>query len=340
MKVLVTGCDGYIGMVLTKKLLKNGFDVVGLDTGYYRNGWLVNGNEKLPAVISKDIRQVTAKDLEGVDVVIHLAELSNDPLGKLDEKLTYQINHLGTAKLARVAKKAGVARFVYSSSCSVYGASNAVLDETSLTNPQTAYAKCKLLNEAYLLKLADATFTPVILRNATVYGVSPRMRFDLAINNLSGIAFTTNEIKMESDGTAWRPFVHVSDVADAMIAAAIAPKSKVGRQIFNIGSSNSNYQIKDVARIISEVYLGCKITLNSSVTDTRNYIVSFKKAEKTLPGFKPQKSIKPGVIELIRVFKKIDLTKDVFESDAYSRLKRVQHLLETKQIDKELYWKD
>src|SRR3990170_994939 len=227
MKILVTGSEGYLGVPLTKVLLREGDDVVGLDTGYFCDGWLYGTPLSLASSIKKDIREVTAQDVRGFDAVIHLAELSNDPLGQNDPDLTYEINHKGTVKLIDACIAAGVSRFIYSSSCSVYGASDEVSDEKSPTNPLTAYAKSKVLNEQYLLLKASDTFTPVILRNATIYGPSPRMRFDLAVNNLAGFAWTTNEVKMDSDGTPWRPFIHILDVCEAFRLALTAQKEKI-----------------------------------------------------------------------------------------------------------------
>jgi len=339
MKVLVTGSDGYIGTVLVQELLKKGFDVIGLDTGFYRSGWLYNGVNTPPIVINKDVREITKEDLLSFDAVVHLAELSNDPLGQLNEALTYEINHRGTVNLAKEAKKAGVKRFIYSSSCSVYGASDAVSDENSKPNPLTAYAKCKLLNEKSLISLASDDFTPVILRNATVYGPSPRMRFDLVVNSLCGFAYTTGKIKMQSDGSAWRPFVYIKDVAGAMIAVLDAPKDSIHKQTFNIGNTNSNYQIKEIAEIISKQMPDCKITKNKKNVDTRNYKVTFEKALINLPGYEPKGDVSMGVQELLKIFKKISLDEDVFHSKNYTRLSQIKHLLDEKLIDDQLCWK-
>lgn len=338
MKILVTGSDGYIGIKLVQTLLEKGHDVVGFDTGYYRSGWLFNGVTKLPKTISKDIRKITLDDLKGFDGVVHLAELSNDPLGENDPKLTYKINHLGTLRLARLAKKAGVKRFVYSSSCSVYGASDEIRDEDSPTNPLTAYAKSKVLNEKALIKLSDKNFSPVILRNATVYGASPRLRFDLAVNNLTALAYITKKIKMESDGTSWRPFVHIDDVCKAFTCALTAPKSKIHNQIFNVGNNKSNYQIKDVAQIIKKTLPHCKVFLNKNGADKRNYKVNFDKISAQLPGFKSKRDVKTGVKELLAIFKKINLGQETFEYKAFTRLKEINYLRKTKQINKEFYW--
>ena len=338
MKVLVTGIDGYIGTILGQTLVTEGFDVVGLDTGFYRNGWLYNGVKKVPSIITKDVRDVTIEDLKGFDAVVHLAELSNDPLGQNNPEVTYDINHDGTVHLAKTAKEAGVKRFVYYSSCSVYGASDRISDETSPTNPLTAYAKCKVLNEEALTKMADESFTPVLFRNATVYGASPRMRFDIAVNNLSGVAWTTKVIALESDGSAWRPFVHVQDVSHATVCALRAPKEAVHNQIFNVGTQSSNYTIKEIADEIKKVFTDCTIHFNNSVTDTRNYRVSFDKIAQKLPGFRPQYALKKGITELQTLFGHIALTTAMFQSSGYTRLKRIQYLKDSKQIDERFFW--
>ena len=241
MKVLVTGADGYIGTVLTPYLAERGHQVSGLDCGFYRNGWLYDDGRQRPPVMTKDIRQVDAADVVDFDAVVHLAELSNDPLGEHDQLLTYDINHRGSVELARTCRAAGVERFIYTSSCSVYGAGNDdVKTEESAPNPQTAYARCKVLVERDVQELADERFTPVFLRNATAYGASPRMRFDIVLNNLSGHARTSGEIKVMTDGTPWRPLVHVEDICQAIALALDAPRDAVHNEIFNVGDDAQN----------------------------------------------------------------------------------------------------
>lgn len=339
MKVLVTGINGYIGTVLGQELLKAGHAVTGLDTDYYAEAWLYDmpGFRKIDTVF-KDIRDVTKSDLEGFDAVVHLAELSNDPVGENDPELTYQINHLGTKKLIDTAKEAGVKRFIYYSSCSVYGASDKVLDETSETNPLTAYAKAKVLNEKYILDVADRTFTPIIFRNATVYGPSPRLRFDLAVNNLAGLAYTTKEIKMDSDGTPWRPFIHILDVCQATLIALSAPIESINKQIVNVGDTSSNYQIKDIAEVIKKVFAGSKVSLNKEGADKRNYKVNFDKIKEVLPGFVCRNDIEKGARELLSVFDEIKLSKEDFASKDYTRLKQIKYLKDTGRIDENLSW--
>ncbi|MDP2647695.1 MAG: SDR family oxidoreductase, partial [Candidatus Yanofskybacteria bacterium] len=235
-------------------------------------------------------------------------------------------------------KEAGVKRFIYFSSCSVYGASDNVSDETSPTNPITAYAKCKVLNEQALRKMADENFSPVLLRNATAYGLSPRMRFDLVVNNLAGLAWTTKKIAMESDGTPWRPFVHVRDISRAVISSLSAPLEIIHNQIFNVGDNRSNYQIRDIASIVEQVFPDCEVTLNKDGADKRNYRVNFDKINATLPGFSSKEDIESGVKELLKIFKQIAMDEETFRSRHYTRLKQIKHLRDIKQVDNKLFW--
>lgn len=339
MKVLITGIEGYIGTVLGQVLLNQGFNVVGLDTGYYREGWFFKGIKHFPKIISKDIRTIKEDDLKGYNTVVHLAELSNDPLGEINSEVTYEINHQGTVTLAKKSKKMGIKRFIYFSSCSVYGASEDVVDEKTKPNPLTVYAQCKVLNEKSLLAMADDNFSPVILRLATVFGPSPRMRFDLAVNNLAGLAWTTKEIKMESDGNPWRPFVHILDVCEAVACILKANKNVVHGQIFNLGSQKSNHQIKDIAAIIGKVFVGCQVSLNKNGIDKRNYRVNFEKINNRLPGFSCKRTVETGIQELSEIFKQIKLSKEIFASRNFTRLKQLQYLRQTKQIDSKFYWR-
>ena len=339
MKVLITGIDGYIGTQMSQVLMGRGHDVTGIDSGFYREGWLYNGVKFSPKVITKDTRNITINDLKGYDAVISLADLSNDPLGNQDPRNTYAINHTAIVRLAKLAKKAGVKRFIYSSSCSIYGiAKDGMVDETSEVFPQTAYAKCKLLVEKDLQKLADKTFTCVYMRNATVFGASPRMRFDLVVNNLSGIAWTEKEIRMSSDGSPWRPLVHILDVCDSFAAVLEAPKTLVQNQIFNIGSSDGNYQVKEVAKIIGKVFPGCKVSFGKSDGDNRSYKVSFEKLKTTFPKLKVKRTVEYGAKELKDVFKKIKMTKELYEFRGFTRLKEIEHLKQTGQINKDFFW--
>lgn len=341
MKVLVTGTDGYIGIMLGPVLLQRGHEVVGLDTGFYRSGWLYNpGLVRFPTYLNKDLRRVTAEDLVGFDALVHLAELSNDPLGQLNPDITYKINHLGSVHLARLCREVGITRFVYASSCSVYGVgSDDYKTEESEVNPQTAYAKCKVLVERDVSALADEDFSPTFLRNATAYGPSPRMRFDIVLNNLAGLAWTTKQIKMISDGTPWRPLVHVLDICQAIVCALEAPREVIHNQVFNVGDTEENYRVREIAEIVSGIFPGCELTIGSSGGDNRSYRVSFDKINRQLPGFKCQRNAVIGAHQLLEMFERIDMSQDVFEFRAYTRLKQLEYLLRTRQLDENFFWK-
>jgi nucleoside-diphosphate-sugar epimerase len=339
MKILVTGADGYIGAVLLPLLAGRGHEVSGLDAGFYRDGMLYGDPDAGPASVTRDTRDITPDDVRGFDAVIHLAELSNDPLGQNDPGVTYEVNHGGSMTLARACKAAGVPRFVYSSSCSVYGASAADMrTEESATDPQTAYAHCKILVEADLLAMADDGFTPVILRNATAYGPSPRMRFDIVLNNLAGLAWTTGRIAMTSNGMPWRPLVHVADIARAMACAAEAPAARVHGQVFNVGDNRENYRVREIADIVGEAIPGCEITFGDGGADTRSYRVSFDKIQSELPGFACTHDARCGARELVDIFAAIGMTRDAFEFRAFTRLAQLRHLLESGQLDPSLRW--
>jgi nucleoside-diphosphate-sugar epimerase len=340
MKLLVTGTDGYIGVLLADVLQQRGHHVTGLDTGFYRDGLLYDGVPSPAQQIQKDIRHITTDDLRGYDAVVHLAELSNDPLGQHNPQLTFQINHLGSVALAEKCKEVGITRFVYTSSCSVYGvASDGIVTETSSTNPQTAYAECKVLVERDVSALADDNFSPTFLRNATAFGASPRMRFDIVLNNLAGLAWTTREIKMTSDGTPWRPLVHLRDICDAVGCALEAPRDVVHNQVFNVGDNAQNYRVREVAEIVAEVFPGCALSFGASTGDNRSYRVNFDKINSRLPGFRCQRDARSGAQELRGVFEKIQMTRERFEYRAFTRLKQLEHLLGTAQIDDSFYWR-
>jgi nucleoside-diphosphate-sugar epimerase len=339
MKVLVTGTDGYIGTLLGGFLIDRGHDVTGVDTGFHRIGWLYNGVRQMPRTITKDIRNLTVDDLKGYEAVVHLAELSNDPVGQLSPTITYDINHKGGVELARNSKKAGVKRFVYFSSCSVYGASSThASDESGATNPLTAYAECKLLVERDVKPMADDNFSPTYLRNATAYGASPRQRFDLVVNNLCGHAWCSKLIKMDSDGTPWRPFVHVLDISQAAACALEAPRQAVHNETFNVGDNSENYQVKEIAKVVADTFPGCQLSIGTRGDDKRDYKVNFDKINTKLPGFKCKWSVKKGADQLLRIFQAIQMSKELFESPSHTRLKRIQQLLATKQIDQDFYW--
>jgi nucleoside-diphosphate-sugar epimerase len=341
MKVLVTGAEGYIGAVLGPYLAERGHDVSGLDCGFYRNGWLYEDGRRRPPVAAMDIRQVDAADVVDFDAVVHLAELSNDPLGEHDQRLTYAINHQGSLDLARTCQAAGVRRFVYTSSCSVYGMSDGeIKTEDSTVDPQTAYARCKAMVERDVAALADERFTPVFLRNATAYGASPRMRFDIVLNNLAGHAWTAGEVKMTSDGSPWRPLVHVNDICEAILLALEAPREAVHNQVFNVGSDEQNYRIRDIAEIVAKAFPGCVVTYGAPSGDTRSYRVAFAKIRRHLPKYRCRWTAERGARQLHDIFEQIELTKEMFGYRAYTRLLQLKYLLGTRQIDEEFYFRE
>ena len=340
-RVLVTGSEGYVGSVLRDVLMEYGHDCVGLDTGYFNDGDLGRAPRPIP-LISKDIREVTHDDVADFDAVIHLAALANDALGALDESLTHTINTDASLRLAELAKAAGVHRFVFSSSCSMYGRGGArVLAEDAPLEPLTAYAHSKRDVEVGLSKLADDAFSPVYLRNATAFGLAPRFRFDLVVNNLVGWAWTTKCIRMTSDGTPWRPLVHVRDIARACVCALEAPAEAVHDQAFNIGSNDHNLQIRDIADRIQRHFPECEVTFGRSDGDARTYSVDFAKANASLPGFERTAfSLDEAVAELKEVFDNMALRQEDFESRLYARLKQIQHLRAAGRLDSKLYWTD
>jgi nucleoside-diphosphate-sugar epimerase len=343
MKVLVTGTEGYIGARLAPWLTTRGHEVVGLDAGYYRDGTLYFDPISLPQsprTLFKDLRTVTPQDFEGFDAVVHLAELSNDPLGQNRPEITFSINHQGSVRIAQAARQAGVRRFVYASSCSVYGVGAAdMVDESSPVNPQTAYAQCKTLVERDLKPMADRNFSVVFLRNATAYGASPRMRFDIVLNDLCALAWTKKRIAMTSDGSPWRPIVHVEDICEAVSCALAAPAEAINGEVFNVGATRENYRIREIAQIIGEVFPGCEVTLGPPGGDNRSYRVSFEKIASRLPEFKPRWTAKTGAEELRRLFERIEMSPETYEFRAFTRLKQIRYLQRTKQVDEELYWR-
>jgi nucleoside-diphosphate-sugar epimerase len=342
MRVFVTGVDGYIGAVLTPYLMARGVEVVGLDTGYYRDGWLYGGDRSAPAApftLNKDLRRVEAADLAGCDAVVHLAELSNDPLGQNNPAVTYQINHHGSVFLAQQALRAGIRRFIYTSSCSVYGAGTGdFLDEGAAVNPQTVYAECKTLVERDLLALAAEDLVPVLLRNATAFGASPRMRFDIVINDLCALAWTSRHIAMTSDGSPWRPVVHVLDICQAIYCSLTATEGAVRAKVFNVGQTAENYRVRELAQIVAEEFSGCEVTVGTSAGDNRSYRVNCDRIHSELPGFACQFTARDGVRQLRQLFERIQLSTDTYRFRAFTRLRQLQYLQATAQIDGEFYW--
>lgn len=343
MRVLATGTDGYIGSLLGPLLLRAGIDVVGLDAGFYREGALyTNPMEQgmFPKTLARDLRSVTAADLRGFDAMVHLAELSNDPLGETNPQVTYEINHLGSVALAEAARDAGLRRFVYASSCSVYGAGSAdFMTEESPVNPQTAYARCKVMVERDVGALASGGFSPTFLRNATAFGTSPRMRFDIVLNNLAGLAWTTRRIAMTSDGTPWRPLVHALDICQAVLQTLKAPVEAIHGQVFNVGDNSQNYRVGEIARIVGEVFPGCEVSLGTDTADNRSYRVSFDKIHRHLPAFHCDWNARSGAEQLRKLFERIAMPRETFEFRAFTRLKQIRYLLETGQIDDHYFWR-
>jgi nucleoside-diphosphate-sugar epimerase len=343
MRVFVTGVNGYIGAVLAPYLMERGLQVVGLDTGYYRDGWLYSNDRRFalsPYTLNKDLRTITAADLEGCEAVVHLAELSNDPLGQNNPAVTHQINHQGSVALARTAMGLGIRRFVYTSSCSVYGAGNGeLLDETAPVNPQTAYAECKVLVERDLARMAGVRFAPVCLRNATAFGPSPRMRFDIVLNDLCALAWTTRRIAMTSDGSPWRPLVHVEDICEAIYRCLEAPEDVVRGRIFNVGQDAENYRVRELAQIVAAEFPGCEVSVGASGADNRSYRVSFARIQRELPGFKCHFSVRDGARQLRELFARIQMSPEIYQFRAFTRLKQLQYLQASGQIDGEFYWR-
>ena len=339
MRILVTGTEGYLGSLLAGELLRRGDELIGLDTGYYKERMLYHDGQMTPLTLTKDIRRIELEHLKGIDAVVHMAELSNDPAGQLAPNITYEINHKASVRLAELARKAGVQRFVYMSSCSVYGVSGGdFVTEESPVDPQTAYGVCKTLVERDVQALANAQFAPTFLRNATAYGASPRMRFDIVLNNLCGLAWTTKEIRMTSDGTPWRPIVHGLDICQAILGVLDAPREAIANEVFNVGDTQHNYRVRQIAEIVGEVFPKCSVSFGSPSPDNRSYRVSFDKIRKHLPDFKCRWDAKLGAEQLLALFRRVDMTEEVFQYRAFTRLKQLEYLIRTRQIDENFFW--
>jgi nucleoside-diphosphate-sugar epimerase len=340
MRVLVTGHQGYIGSVLTPRLVAAGHEVVGLDVGLYADCVLGEFEDEV-SNRAVDLRDVTPEDCAGVDAVIHLAAICNDPIGNLNPDLTYDVNHRATIRLAEAAKAAGATRFLFSSSCSLYGAgaTEDLLDETAAFAPVTPYGHSKILSEQDLLKVADDDFSPVFLRNATAYGFSPRLRGDLVVNDLVAHALLTGEVRLLSDGMAWRPLVHVDDIASAFIALLEAPRDVVHAKAYNVGQSSENYLIRAVAELVAEAVPDSTVTFAAGAgSDARNYRVSCDLIAREVPAFKPQWTVRTGIEQLVEQYRRTGLRIEDLTGERHQRLKRIKGLQASGLLDQDLRW--
>lgn len=346
MRVLVTGHKGYIGSVMVPMLQAEGYEVKGLDNDLFRGCIFgdrsISGDIPDIPYIKKDIREVETSDLQGFDAVVHLCALSNDPLGYFNPEITYKINHEASVNLAKLAKKAGVKRYLFSSSCSVYGDSgDKMVTEESELHPFTPYAISKLRAEEEITKLADSNFSPTFLRSATAYGVSPMLRFDLVLNNLVAWAYTTGIILLKSDGLSLRPIVHIEDISRAFAAVLSAPRNLVHNQVFNVGITKENYRVREIAEIVKDTVPNTRILYSKDAgPDKRSYKVDFSKIANTLPHFKPQWNARQGAKQLYDTYKRVNFSLDEFEGPRYKRIKHLQENLSNGRLDNDLRWKD
>ncbi|HEY2037594.1 MAG TPA: NAD(P)-dependent oxidoreductase [Steroidobacteraceae bacterium] len=341
MRVLLTGHDGYIGHVLLPLLLDRGHQVTGLDSFLYEDCGFATEEPAPSAVIRKDVREVELDDLRGHDAILHLAGISNDPLGDLTPAATYAINHEASVRLARFAKEAGIPRYIFSSSCSNYGAAgDAFLDERAAFNPVTPYAESKVWVERDVAQLADDTFSPTFLRSATAFGVSSRLRGDLVVNNLVGYACTTGEVLIKSDGMPWRPLVHIEDIARAFIAVLEAPREVVHNEAFNVGITSENYRVREVAEMVAEVVPSSKVTYAGDASpDARNYRVDCDKIRSRLPDFQPRWTVRKGIEQVYEAFCHHGISAEEFLSSQFIRLKRIRELQTAGVLDEMLRWR-
>lgn len=342
MKVLVTGDRGYIGSVLVDRLLKKGFDVVGLDAGFFEDGLVFDEPAPKYKKITKDIRKVDPPDLIGVDAIVHLSALSNDPMGEVDPKLTENINHKASIRLAKLAKRAGVKRFIFSSSCSIYGiAKDGIVNESSKVNPLTAYARSKIETEKALKKLASDNFFVGLLRNSTVYGFSPRFRNDLVVNNLVTTALAYGQIRIQSDGTPWRPLIDVRDLADIFIEFLKTKSRSLNGKVVNIGFDENNFQVKDLVDVIKKQLPACNVIYTGEHgRDSRSYRVKFGLFKKHFPKVRQKWPLEKSVGDLVNKLTQSKYSGKDFEQGIYTRLAVLRNLLENKKVDKNLFWRN
>jgi nucleoside-diphosphate-sugar epimerase len=338
---MVTGHKGYIGTILVPMLLADGHEVIGYDSDLYRRCTFGEGIVDIPE-IQKDVRDAERADFDGVDAVMHLAGLSNDPLGDLNPELTYEINYKASIRLAELAKAAGVRRFIFSSSCSNYGAAgDDLIDENGAFNPVTPYGESKVMVERDLAALADDTFCPTNLRNATAYGVSPRLRFDLVLNNLSAWAYTTGEVYLKSDGSPWRPIVHIGDISRAFVAVLNAPDELVHNASFNVGRTDENFRIRELAEIVKDTVPNCKLAFAKDAgPDKRNYRVNCDRIQRVLENFTPGWDARRGARELYETYKRVGLELDEFEGPKFKRVDHIKQLIADGLLDERLRWTD
>lgn len=339
MKVLITGHRGYIGPIVVETMQAAGYEVCGLDSNLFAECAFFPTATKIPEML-KDIRDVQVDDLRGFDAVIHLAAISNDPIGNLNPQTTYDINHLASVSLAEKAKAAGCLRYLYSSSCSIYGAAGEdMLNEQATFNPVTPYGHSKELAERDVAKLADDSFSPTFLRNATAYGVSPNLRFDLVLNNLVAYAYTSGLVYMKSDGTPWRPIVHIRDIAQAFLAVLSAPRELVHNEAFNVGINQENYRVSEIAEVVREVVPGCRIEYApDGGPDKRSYRVDFSKIARVLPEFQPAWNVRRGAQELYEAYRQVGLTMDAFEGPRYKRIDTLKNMLNAGRLNADMRW--